>query len=372
MEYRELGRTGISASRLGFGTVRLPTFSVGDVNYIDFDCATELLHGTFRLGVNFVDSGLGYGNNQAELAVGRALRTWPDRDDIIVCTKAPSSHCKRPGDLCRLLEHQLQRLERDWIDFYLFHGIGWDVFHETDKRSKWFSDMVKAKDEGLARHIGFSFHDEPQSMIRLIDLGWAELVICQYNYLDRRNEEAIAYVAEKGVSVVIMGPVAGGRLAGRPRVADGEPDAGDPEAAALALRFVASNPGVDVLLSGMSSVEMVRQNIAALERGPLNPSDTARIEEMRDRYGGLANLYCTGCGYCMPCPNNVDIPKCFELYNLSVVYDWADWAKKEYSRLMEDRRDASPCVECGDCIDHCPQNLVVPDLLKRVEELFRS
>ena len=370
MEYRKLGKTGLTASRLGFGTVRLPTIQAGDAYYVDFDRATELLHGAFELGVNLIDSGLLYGNGQAELAVGRALRAWPRTDDILVCTKAPQGHCKRPGDLRRVLEHQLQRLERDYIDFYLLHGLGWDTFHEIDQRSNWLTDLLQAKSEGIARHIGFSFHDDPRNMGKLIDLGWAELVVCQYNYLDLRNEEAIAYAAQQGVAVVIMGPVGGGRLAGKPRVKEGRPSVGDPEAAALALRFVASNPGVDALLSGMSSVDMVRQNATALAGGSLEAVDLARIEELRSQYGGMANLYCTGCGYCMPCPNGVDIPRCFEQYNMWKVYDWPDWAKTEYARLVEQGRDASLCISCGLCVDKCPQKLAIPELLERVTELF--
>jgi uncharacterized protein len=372
VEYRELGRTGLRASRLGFGTVRLPMISAGEAQYVDFERATQLLHGAFEAGINFVDSGLGYGNNQAELAIGRALRAWPGRDGIYVCTKAPHTYCKKPGDLRRLLEHQLQRLERDVMDFYLLHGIGWDMFHEIDAASAWLFDLMKAKEEGLARHIGFSFHDDPKSMIRLVDMGWAELVVCQYNYLDRRNEEAMAHAAEKGVAVVVMGPVGGGRLAGSPRVVGGAPSVGDSETAGLALRFVASNPHVDVLLSGMSSVEMIRQNAAALALGPLDAADAARVEVMRERAGGFANMYCTGCAYCMPCPNHVNIPKCFELYNMAKVYDWPEWGEREYGRLVEDGRQASQCIACGVCVDRCPQKLDIPSLLEQVVELFEK
>ena len=237
-----------------------------------------------------------------------------------------------------------------------------------DEKTGWFKDLIQARDEGLAKHIGFSFHDEPAAMGRLIDLGWAELVTCQYNYIDRRNEEAIHAAAEKGTAVVVMGPVGGGRLAVKPKGVDGV--AGDADAAELALRFVASHPGVDVVLSGMGSVEMVAQNVAAIERGALDEAALASLNDVMARQRRLADLYCTGCEYCMPCPSGVNVSRCFELYNYLMVYGLTEYAQTQYRLLVERKQDASLCIECGECLERCPQHIPIPDQLKQVVETF--
>jgi len=364
MEYRELGRTGLRASRLGFGSMRLPTITIGSTDYIDFDRAVEVLHAAFRLGINYVDCGFLYVSEQAEIAVGRAVNSWHSPDDIIITDKATKFRLERQGDLRRMLEHQLQRLDRDWVHFYLFHGIGWDNFWELDAQTGWIRDMFRAQEEGLVRHVGFSFHDEPQAMIDLVNLGWAELVTCQYNYLDRRNEAAMRYAASKGVAVVVMGPVGGGRLAVLPKGVAERTGWSAQSAAELALRFVASNPDVDVMLSGMNSVEMVEQNVMAVEKGPLAPAQVQEIAALMDYYGRLAKLYCTGCQYCLPCPQNVNIPRVFELFNYLTVYGLEKYARREYARLMGKGQDASHCIECETCLERCPQSLPIPERLK--------
>jgi uncharacterized protein len=368
MEYRILGRTGYSVSRLGFGAMRLPETSIGDKKYIDLDRAVETLHAAFRLGVNYVDCGLLYGSEQAEIAVGRALRSWPERDKIIVTDKATKFRMAKPGDLRRMLEHQLQRLDRTWVHFYLFHGVGWDNFHEIDEKTGWIADMTKARDEGLFRYTGFSFHDDPQRMNDLVDLGWADLLLCQYNYLDRRNEAAIAYAAGKGVAVTVMGPVGGGRLSVVPKGVGEALNLDNTRAAELALRFVAANKSVDVAVSGMGSVEMVQQNVATMKKGPLSPAEHASLSALMDRYADLAKLYCTGCEYCLPCPSGVDIPRCFELYNYFAVYGLEQHALDGYERLVAEGKDASQCTECETCLDRCPQQIPIPTQLKEVAQ----
>ena len=370
MDHRTLGRTDYSVSRLGFGAMRLPEVSIGEERYVDLDRAVETLHAAFRAGINYVDTGLLYGNGQAEIAVGRALRTWPERDGIVATAKATKFRMSRPGDLRRMLEHQLQRLERSWVHFYLFHGIGWDNYHELDRKTGWIADMFRARDEGLCRHVGFSFHDEPQRLKDLVDLGWAELVLCQYNYLDRRNEEAIAYAASKGVAVTVMGPVGGGRLSVLPKGVGELLQIDSPQAAELALHFVAANPHVDVVVSGMGSPEMVRQNVAALERPPLEVREVEALNELTERLAGLARLYCTGCGYCAPCPSGVEIARCFQLYNELTVYGLEAHARSAYAELVASGHDAARCQECGTCLDRCPQHIDIVAQLQQVQSAF--
>lgn len=370
MEYRTLGKTGLRASRLGFGSMRLPSVTIGGQEYVDFDRAVEALHRAFELGVNYVDSAFPYQNGESEIAVGRAINTWRNPSDIIVTTKATKFRMSHPGDLRRMLEHQLQKLERDSVDFYLFHGVGWDNFHEVDRQTQWVRDMFQAKEEGLVRHVGFSFHDDPQAMIDLLNLGWAELVTCQYNYLDRRNEEAIRYAASRGIAVVIMGPVGGGRLAVLPKGVGETTGWRAQDAAEFALRFVISNPHVDVALSGMGSLEMVEQNVAAVERGALEDVHVQAITRLMDHYRALADLYCTGCQYCLPCPEGVNIPRNFELFTYLTVYGLEDYARERYARLVDEGGDASRCIACETCLSRCPQSIDIPRRLEEVREQF--
>jgi predicted aldo/keto reductase-like oxidoreductase len=368
MQYTPLGNTGYRVSRLGFGSMRLPMVQIGDKEYVDIEQAIAVLHRAFELGVNYVDCGLMYCSEESEYVVGLALEQWPRRDEIIVTTKATKFRMQKPGDLRRMLDHQLWKLRRSKVHFYMFHGIGWDNWHEIDKSTSWIEDMARAKEEGLFEHCGFSFHDKPEAMLRLVDEGLFGLVTCQYNYLDRANEEAIQYASDKGLGVVVMGPVGGGRLAMMPSGVREQEASSDRTAAELALRFVLSHPGVDVALSGMGSIEMVEQNWAAAEKGPLNADETSSIKALMDRNKELARLYCTGCQYCMPCPNGVNIPRCFEIYNYDRVYGMTDYSRQQYVQLVSSKNDASLCIECGVCLDRCPQHIEIPKQLQQVRE----
>lgn len=369
MRYTPLGNTGYTVSRLGFGSMRLPMLTIGGKEYVDIERAVATLHRAFELGVNYVDCGFLYCNQESELAVGTALSQWPKRDEIVLTTKCTKFAMADPDDMRRMLEHQLWRLCTDHVDFYLFHGIGWDNWHEIDAKTGWFADMRRAKEEGLAKHVGFSFHDKPEMMNRLVDEGIFDLVTCQYNYLDRVNESAIQYAADHGLGVVVMGPVGGGRLAMMPKTLR-QAGLSATSASELALRFVISHPGVSVALSGMGSVEMVEQNCAAMDQGPLSADEQATLARMMDELHALADLYCTGCQYCMPCPNGLNIPELFQLYNYYRVFGLEEYAVQQYRRLVAAGHGADTCVRCGACLERCPQHIAIPDQMAQVAELF--
>jgi len=386
MEERTLGNTGIVASRLGFGSMRLPMVNIGGHDYVDLDLAVEVIQHSFENGINYIDSGFIYCESESEIAVGRALRGW--RNNITVTTKATKHRMENPGDLRRMLEHQLGKLDIDYVDFYCFHGIGWDNFHEIDQKTGWLEDMTKARDEGLLKHIGFSFHDDPENMLKLIDLGLFEMVTCQYNYLDQKNAESIAYAKEKGLGVVVMGPVGGGRLAGLPGfLSDAEgldgldtpftslraTRPGASSAAGLALRFVLSNPNVDIALSGMNSARMVDENIAAVERGRLSESELFSLNQLLEKTEKLADLYCTGCGYCMPCEQGVNIPARFEAMNYFKVYGLLEYGRTQYRNIRnreQGTEGGGVCIGCGACMEKCPQDIDVIEQLKETEAAF--
>jgi predicted aldo/keto reductase-like oxidoreductase len=370
MQYIQLGNTGYEVSRLGFGSMRLPMIDIGGHEYVDVDRAIAVIHRALKLGVNYVDTGFIYCQEESELVVGTALEQWPKRDEIVVTAKCTKFRMKNPGDMRRMLEHQLWRQRCELFDFYLFHGIGWDNWCEIDEKTGWVKDMQQAKDEGLVKHVGFSFHDKPENMVKLIDTGMMELVTCQYNYLDRSNEEVIHYAHEKGLGVVVMGPVGGGRLSIMPKRVRELQSLSGSAASEIALRFVLAHPGISVALSGMGTIEMVEQNCAAIDKAPLSEEEVSTLNDMMDGMKELARLYCTGCGYCTPCPNGVNIPRVFELVNYYRVYGLKDYALEQYQNLMEREQDAAQCVECGTCLDRCPQDIEIIEQLQEARELL--
>jgi len=373
MLYRTLGNTGIKASALGFGAMRLPMVTIGSEEYVDIDRAVDTIRRAIELGVNYIDTGFLYCAAESEIAIGRAIRDC--RDQVILTTKATKMRVANPGDLRRMLDHQMRKLDIDYFDFYCFHGIGWENFQELDRKTGWIKDLLGARDEGLVRHVGFSFHDDPENMRKLVDLGYLEMVTCQYNYLDRKNAEAMAYAHEKGLGVVIMGSVGGGRLATMPRAFQEEEGIDTSSAAGLAIRFVLANPSVHVALSGMGSVKMVEENVAAAEAGPLSETERDRLEQLLERIGKLADLYCTGCGYCMPCEQGVNIPGRFEAMNYFKVWGLEDHARATYRRVREregQSEGGGVCIACRDCEKKCPQNIPIVEQLRKTDAALRG
>lgn len=369
MQYTTL-TSGIRVSRLGFGSMRLPTLTIGDKEYVDVEQATQMFQRAFELGVNYVDTGFLYNNEESEFVVGSALAQWPRREEITVTAKCTKFRMSRPGDLRRMLEHQLWKQRRSYFDYYLFHGVGWENWHEIDSRTGWIDDMAKAKSEGLVRHVGLSFHDKPAELLKLLDTGLMELVTLQYNYLDRANEQVMAEAHARGVSVVVMGPVGGGRLAVIPRGLRELPAFSTAGAAELALRFVLANPNVDIALSGMSALEQVEENCAAVDKGPLHTDEVALINQLMEHNRALADLYCTGCEYCLPCEQGVAIPRVFEAVNYLKVYGMEEHARALYKRLVDTKSDASLCIACNTCLERCPQHIPIPDQMEEARSLL--
>lgn len=369
MQYRQFGETGINISRLGFGAMRLPMTEVEGKRVVDEEKAIALLQRAFDLGVNYVDTAWFYCEGQSEVVVGKALKGWRDR--VLVATKYPIGNERGYREL---LEIQLRKLDTDYIDFYHFHGIGeWFLTHE--RRDELIGEALRAKEEGLIRHISFSFHDKPEAMMQLIDLGIFSSVLCQYNLLDRSNEQALAYAKAKGVGTVVMGPVGGGRLAGLPREVAERLGIRVRSSAELALRFVLANRNVDCALSGMSTLEQLEKNAAvASNLAPLSPEEVAAINAAMDENKRLADLYCTGCGYCLPyCPEEVNIARIFEAMNYYRVYGLKQYAHEHYhaigSRWVKGKK-ADACIDCGECEQHCPQRIPIREQLRECLELF--
>jgi len=366
MQYRTFGNTGVQISALGFGAMRLPTLTGEGQEGFDHQAGVALIRQAIDAGINYLDTAPYYCEKESELILGEALRDGY-RDKVYISTKLP--HVEGGYDGCRaMLEASLERMQTDYIDFYHLWGINWKDFNTQDTADTSVKMALKAKEEGLIRHLSFSFHDDAKNMFKLIDTGLFASVLCQYNMLDRSNEEAIAYAHQKGLGVVVMGPVGGGRLGCPSPVVQSLLPGKVYSSAELALRFVLSNPNVSCALSGMGAPEMVTENAhIASTAAPLTAEEQERVNRAVEENERLAQLYCTGCNYCMPCPAGVNIPLNFEVMNYHRVYKITPYARSQYADIgvspwMKGEK-ASACTGCGACEEKCPQKLKIREQL---------
>ncbi len=367
MRYSDLGTTGMSVSALGFGCMRLPMRD----GTVDRRRSTPLLRRAVELGVNFFDTAIGYCGGDSQAALGDALE--PVRDTVFISTKN-HHHTLPAAQWRRHLEDSLRLLRTDYIDLYNHHGINWRTFveHLDPDKGGLTAAMLKARDEGLIRHIGFSFHAPPDHLIKLADTGYYENVILQYNLLDQANGEAMQYVQEKGLGIVVMGPVGGGRLglpSDRIRELTGGAADSTPEAA---LRFVWAHPAVNVALSGMEDLAMLEQNVrVADDTTPFTPQQTGALNAAVDERKRKSGLYCSGCRYCVPaCMVGVSIPEQLDLLNLAKIYGLHDAARKRYASSWAVKVKARECINCGACLEKCPQGIDIPARMREVVTLL--
>ena len=368
MIYRELGRTGLKVSQLGFGAMRLPMLGEGADARVNDELAVPMIHRAFEAGVNYIDSAVGYCNRDSQRTVGVALKGW--REKIVISTKN-HYYGEDESEWWGNLEDSLRLLGVETIDIYNNHGVNWKRWTEAiePRVGKW---MRKAADQGLIGHICTSFHDDNEALRKLVDTGYPASITLQYNLLDRQLEDGIAYAREKGIGVVVMGPVGGGRLGVASDILQTALP-GVQRVPELALRFVLANPHVTMALSGMSTMEHVEENLAtAADAVSLTDDDLAAIGDQLQRLKAMAELYCTGCNYCQPCPAEVAIPKIFGRYNHGRVYGLWESARKEYARLGVAKWDkgnkADACTECGECEEKCPQEIPIRKQLKEAHE----
>ena len=376
MQYRKFGNTGIHISALGFGCMRLPEIQQEDGSWIvDQEKVDEMMLRAYEKGVNYFDTALYYCHHNSEIAIGKALK--PFRDKVYVSTKCPLDLVKKTEDFEAILDKSLKKLDMEYVDFYHFWGIDQKEFDEIIVPLGLLEEAERLKKIGKIRHISFSFHDKPEALKYIIDNGHGlESVLLQYNLLDRANEEMIYYAAQKGLGVVVMGPVGGGRLAAPTELAQ-KLGSGNLNTYELALRFVLGHPGVCCALSGMQNVTMVEQNtaIGSLEV-PMTEEQWKQAGESIENLKKFSELYCTGCAYCQPCPQGIEIPKIFQAYTYHNVYGLSESAKKAYNRYVNNEKKpgatSKDCIDCGFCESKCPQHLKIRDLLKKVEPILES
>ena len=377
MKYTIFGNTEEKISRLGFGAMRLPGMA-NDDSRLDFDKSIELLSRAFDLGVNYVDTAYIYRGGQSEEAVGEALKETKQK--VYVGTKFPLTDNPSTSDYRKKLEISLKRLQVNQIDFYYFHAVGRKVFDEIILKQNLLEEARRAKEEGLIKHISFSFHDEPEQIRYIIERGEIfESMLCQYNILQRQNDKMMAFAKEKGLGVAIMGPLAGGKFIASEEALQQMGESRKSSTAEIGLRFVYNNPNVDVVLSGMKDLDMLEENAhIASQPTEFTDEENKLLEAMVKENKILSDCYCTECCYCLPCPMGINIPYIFRLLNLDKVDHLTEYAKKLFAEVKASKKkeiaifssnmgigvDPQNCISCGRCMEKCPQKLNIPKKLK--------
>jgi uncharacterized protein len=376
MQYRSFGKLDWKVSALGFGAMRLPVIG-NDQSNVDRAESIRMMRYAIDHGVNYLDTGYPYHNGQSERVVGLALKDGY-RQKMRLATKMPVRMVEKAEDFDRFFDEQLERLQVDKLDYYLFHGLraqSWPKVRDLGI-IRW-AERQMAK--GRFDYLGFSFHDNYDTFKGIVD-AYDNWTLCQvqYNYVDVNNQagrRGVEYAAGKGLAVVVMEPIRGGRLTRTPpeRVAKAWGDGLNKRSQAdWALSWVWNQPEVSLALSGMSTMPQVVENIGLAEKsavGMLSAEDLALIDRVRDAYKDSSPIPCTGCNYCQPCPNGVAIPRIFEMYNESMVYGEARRSQSTYQgqgpQGMKAEERGDNCIECGNCVEACPQKIEVPDWLKK-------
>ena len=375
MQYRK-DRYGNDVSVLGYGCMRFTTKN----GKPDLEKTKKEIKAAFDAGVNYYDTAYVYPNS--EVTLGAILKDLNIRDQVYIATKLPHYMIRKKGDAEKYFKEELKRLQTDHVDYYLMHILTddkkWEELVELGVKD-WIEEKKRS---GEIRQIGFSYHGNSDALMKLLDAYDWDFCQIQYNYLDEHTQAGrtgLNYAHEKGIPVIIMEPLRGGRLVNDlPKEAQAllknHPGT---HAADLAFRWLYDQPEVTVVLSGMNSLEMVEQNVKTADislPGCLSEEERTLIEGIKESFNKKVKVGCTGCRYCMPCPHNVDIPGIFSAYN-HFYTDSKFIGLKEYfmcSVLRKNQSLASNCIECGLCERHCPQHLEIRKELKNARRILEN
>ena len=375
MQYRRFGKLDWEVSVLGFGVMRLPLVDK-ETGKVDEPEAIRMMRYAVDHGVNYIDTAYPYHAGQSEVIVGNTLKDGY-REKVKVATKLPVWLVEAEEGFDRHLNEQLERLQIEKIDFYLLHGLNSSSWPKVRDLGviRWAEGAIA---DGRFDYLSFSFHDNFEAFKQIVDDydNWA-LAQVQYNYMDvdhQAGRRGVEYAANKGLAVVVMEPIRGGRLAKAPGpVAEVWESATQKRSPAeWALLWVWNQPEVSVALSGMSTMKQVVENVALADRarpGILTAEELALVDQAREAYKGLAPIPCTNCRYCMPCSSGVEISRIFQMYNEAMMYENPRAARWAYGELKEEQR-ADQCTECGECMDACPQEMDIPGWLEKAHMLL--
>ena len=368
MRYRVLGKTGVEVSALGFGCMRFPTLE-GDA--IDEAKAIEMLRFGMDNGINYLDTAFFYHGGNSETLVGKAVKDGY-REKTYIATKLPLGNVNCEEDVEKIFNEQLAKLDVEYIDFYLLHAVNNDSWENRVVKFNIMPKLEKLKEQGKIKHIGFSFHDDLWVFKKIID-AYEGFEFCQiqFNYIDvdyQAGIEGIEYAASKGLGVIVMEPLLGGKLAS-PNEKVVEKLGGEKNPVEWALDFVWNRPEVGMLLSGMGSMQMVEDNLGYADKsepGMLSEQQLDMLAKAKKTFDELNLVPCTGCEYCMPCPAGVLIPKVFSAFN-NIATGGRRLVKEIFPEIES---NASLCEKCGKCENACPQHIEIIETLRKVKNQF--
>ena len=372
MNYVPFTNLGFDVSRLGFGMMRLPTMKNDQGNdVINRAEAIRMVRHAIDQGLNYVDTAYGYHGGESEIVTGLALKEGY-RERVKLTTKLPQWLVNEHADMDRLLDEQLKKLDVPYVDFYLLHALNREAFRKL-QRLDYKSFIKRAKADGRIRHIGFSFHDEHDAFLEIVDDydGW-ELAQIQLNYLDdeyQAGEKGMRYAAERGIGVVVMEPLRGGAIANPPSSVRAMMDGYEKKYSPVewAFRYTGDFKEAVTILSGMNTMEQVEDNLDIFTRvavDSLTEGDRAFVKQLKKAYLERIAIGCTRCDYCQPCPQGVLIPRVFAAVNDAYMFEDNARFDSAYQQILKLEGDAERCVACGQCEDACPQHLPIIRLLE--------
>ncbi len=368
MQYRTLA--GEKVSVLGYGCMRFPT-TTDDAKDIDIEKSTEMLRYAVERGINYFDTAYVYHGGKSEGFIGEALK--PYRDKIHFATKCPTWEVKCEEDFDRMLNEQLEYLQTDYIDFYLMHALDKDRFDNIVVKFNLIDKLNKAKADGKIRHIGFSFHDDLETFKRIVDANPAwEFCQIQYNYINlnyQAGTEGLEYAHSKGLDVIIMEPLLGGKLA-NPTEQVKKTLSDEKSPVEWAMDYLWNRKEISLILSGMNAMEQIESNTEYADKaqvGMLTQENLDMLLHTKEVYDTMALVPCTKCAYCMSCPFGLDIPKTFEAYNATASLGM-DRAKEIYAELQ---KGADQCKKCRKCESVCPQSIKISQTMGKIAEVFK-
>lgn len=369
MELRKIDKLGAETSLLGFGCMRFPTTPDGKIDEAE---AEKMLDKAYAAGVNYFDTAYPYHNGESETFVGKAMKKY-DRSSFYLATKLPMWKVHSVADAEETFNEQLQKLQTDYVDFYLLHALNKEKWEEA-KANGVVEYCAKLKEEGKIKNYGFSFHDDYEVFEDILNYRDWDFCQIQYNYLDteeQAGDKGYELSVQKNVPLIIMEPIKGGSLANFSEDINERFRAMDPDAsiASFALRWVGSHENVKVVLSGMSTMEQVDDNLATFGNfKPLTEAEDQEIKAIVAELRARVQNGCTGCRYCMPCPAGVNIPGNFKVWNTYHMFRQYDKVKWAWEENLKDEEKAKNCIKCGKCETMCPQKLSIRDNLMQVQK----
>ena len=372
MKYSNFINEDTKTSRLGFGLMRLPVIENED-SLINYKESRKLVVKALELGINYFDTAYVYHGRQSEIFTGEVFNE-ETRSKIYLATKLPLWKIEKEGDFEFLLDAELTKLQTDYIDFYLMHALSKERVEMIEKHDI-YNSMVKAKKEGKVKYIGFSFHDDLELFKHIIDTYQFDFCQIQLNYLDENYQaglEGMRYAKEKGLGVVVMEPLRGGQLANLPESITDNLKGKTP--ASLGFSYLLNYDEIDVILSGMNTIEQIEENVAIFDKvtpNSLNEEEKSEINYLKEEIASRLKVDCTRCNYCMPCPTGVKIPAVFAIYNNKYIFEQGEKANSAYEKLVKNENGQPQCIECGKCESACPQHLqIISDLKSAHNDLL--